>query len=114
MTESTTTTPADPNTGAGLIEFLNVAAEKGWLNGGSVKALRTATLKILEIESGWESMDLRSLDADSLFDRFRILRRNIYSDDSMRIYRTRFNQALRMHLARLDGDNNWRSYGPAG
>jgi hypothetical protein len=43
----TTMAPADPNTGAGLIEFLDAAIEKGWFNVASVKALRTATLKVL-------------------------------------------------------------------
>lgn len=113
MTESTTVAPADPNTGAGLIEFLDAAIEKGWFNVGSVKALRTATLKILEVESDWENSDLRGLDVESLFERFRNLKRNAYSDDSMRVYKNRFGQALKMHLARLDGDSNWKSYGPS-
>jgi hypothetical protein len=113
MTENTTSAPADPNTGAGLIEFLDAAIDKGWFNVGSAKALKTATLKIFEVESGWASMDLRSLDAESLFERFRNLKRNSYSDDSMRIYKTRFNQALKMHLARLDGDASWKTYGPS-
>jgi hypothetical protein len=113
VTESTTPVPADPNSGTGLIEFLDAAIEKGWFNVGSAKALRTATLKIFEVESGWASIDLRSLDSDSLFERFCNLKRNVYSDDSMRIYKTRFGQALKMHLARLDGDSNWKSYGPA-
>ncbi len=113
VTESTTPAPADPNSGAGLIEFLDAAIEKGWLNVGSAKALRTATLKIFEVESGWASIDLRSLDSDNLLERFCNLKRNVYNDDSMRIYKTRFGQALKMHLARLDGDSNWKSYGPA-
>jgi hypothetical protein len=113
VTESMTAAPADPNTGAGLIEFLDAAIEKGWFNVGSLKAMKTATLKIFEVESGWESVDLRSLDTDSLIERFRNLRRNSYSDDSIRVYRQRFGQALKMHLARLDGDPNWKTYGPS-
>lgn len=113
VSDPTTVAPADPNTGAGLIEFLDAAIEKGWLNVSSAKALRTATLKIFDVESGWENMDLRSLDSDALFERFRNLKRNAYNDDSIRVYKTRFGQALKMHLARLDGDANWRMYGPA-
>lgn len=113
MTEATTAAQADPNTGAGLIEFLDAAIDKGWFNVSSTKALKTATLKIFEVESGWASMDLHALDADSLFERFRNLKRNSYSDDSMRIYKTRFKQALKMYLARLDGDTDWKSYGPS-
>jgi hypothetical protein len=113
VTETATAAPADPNTGAGLIEFLDAAIDKGWFNVSSAKALKTATMKVFDVESGWASMDLRSLDADSLFERFRNLRRNSYTDDSMRIYKTRFKQALKMHLARLDGDPDWKSYGPS-
>jgi hypothetical protein len=113
VSETATVAPADPNTGAGLIEFLDAAIEKGWFNVASVKALRTASLKILEVESGWESVDLHTLDVDNLFERFRNLKRNAYSDDSMRVYKNRFGQALKMHLARLSGDANWKAYGPA-
>lgn len=111
MTE--TVTAADPNTGAGLIEFLDAAIEKGWLNISSAKAMRTASQKIMSVEDGWERLDLRSLDIDGLFEQFRNLRRNDYSDDSMRIYRKRFEMAVKMHLARVDGDASWRTYGPA-
>jgi hypothetical protein len=79
----TTMAPADLNTGVGLVGFLDGNIEKGWFSVASVKALRTATLKVLEVESGWESTDLRSRDGNSLFDRFRNLRRNAYSDDSI-------------------------------
>lgn len=112
MTENTTS--ADPYTGAGLIEFLDVAIEKGWINVSSAKALRTAVQKIMGVEDGWESLDLRSIDQDNLFTQFQNLRRNDYSDASMRIYKKRFEQALKMHLKRLDNDPNWRTYGPGG
>jgi hypothetical protein len=112
--EGQTLAPADPTTGQGLIEFLDKAAEKGWINVSSAKALRTASHKILSIDAGWEDIDLRSLDADSVFERFRNLKRNDYSDASLRVYRSRFNQALKMHLARLDNDPQWKSYGPSG
>lgn len=112
MSETPPVAPADPNTGAGLIEFLDAAIEKGWFNVASVKALRTASLKIFEVEGGWESVDLHTLDVDNLFERFRNLKRNAYSDDSMRVYKNRFGQALKMHLARLSGDANWKVYGP--
>lgn len=113
MTTSTTEPEADPNTGAGLIEFLDAAIDKGWFNVSTAKALRTASTKILSVENGWEDVDLRTLDVDHLYERFRNLKRNEYSDDSMRIYKTRFTQALKMHLGRLDNDPAWKSYGPA-
>lgn len=105
--------PADPSTGLGLIEFLDAAIEKGWFNVSTAKALKTASLKIFSVESGWESLDLRSLDIDGLYERFRNLKRNDYTDDTMRIYRSRMGQAIKMHLARLDNDSAWKSYGPS-
>lgn len=110
---NTTEAEADPNTGAGLIEFLDAAIDKGWFNVSTAKALRTASTKILSVETSWETVDLRTLDIEHLYERFRNLRRNEYSDDSMRIYKTRFSQALKMHLGRLDNDPLWKSYGPA-
>lgn len=113
MTEVMNEAPPDPNTGAGLIRFLDAAIDKGWFNVSSAKALRTASTKVMSVEEGWEDMDLRTLDVDHLFERFRNLRHNEYSDDSMRIYKTRFTQAIKMHLGRLDSDPDWKSYGPS-
>lgn len=100
-------------TGGGLIAFLDAAISKGWLNVSTAKALRTAATKVLEIEAGWEDIDLRSVEIDSMFQRFLNLRRNEYGDASLRVYRTRFGQAVKMYVARLDGDANWQAYGPA-
>jgi hypothetical protein len=96
------------------MEFLDAAIDKGWINVSTAKALKTATQKILSIEAGWEGLDLRGLDQDGFYERFCNLRRNDYSDDSMRIYKTRMGQAVRMYIAREDGDSAWKSYGPAG
>lgn len=100
-------------TGGGLIAFLDAAIAKGWLNVSTAKALRTASTKVLEIEAGWTDIDLRSVEIDAMFQRFQNLRRNEYGDASLRVYRTRFGQAVKMYVARLDGDANWQSYGPA-
>lgn len=114
MTE-TTTEPAtiDPYTGEGLMQFLDAAVDKGWFNVNSARALKITTHKVFEVEQGWEALDLRHLDVESLLDRWQNLRRNNYSDGSLRVYRTRFKQAIKMHLARLDNDPNWKSYGPS-
>ncbi len=110
MSEPTTT---DPYTGAGLMEFLDAAIDKGWFNIHSAKALKSACQKIFEVEQGWENLDLRSLDTEALLDRWQNLRRNNYNDGSMRTYRTRFSQAVKMYLARLGNDPDWKTYGPA-
>ncbi len=100
-------------TAAGCVEFLDAAAEKGWINPASAKALRVTFGKVMSIDDGWEQKDLRDLNLEEHFDRFRTLRRNEYSDGSLRVYQSRFQQALRMYLARLNNDQNWKSYGPS-
>lgn len=112
MTEVEVEQSVAPYTGAGMIAFLDTAAAKGWFNINSAKALKTASTKILSVEGGWEDVDLRSLDVDSLLERFRNLKHNEYNDETMRIYKTRFTQAIRMYVGRLDNDPNWKSYGP--
>lgn len=105
--------PAADYTGGGLVEFLDAAIAKGWLNISTAKALKSTATKVLEIEPGWETIDLRSVETDALFQRFQNLRRNDYGDASLRVYRTRFAQAVKMYVARLDGDANWQAYGPS-
>lgn len=100
-------------TAAGCVQFLDAAAEKGWFNPASARALRVAFGKIMSIDDDWEQTDLRELDLDEHFDRFRTLRRNEYSDGSLRVYHSRFQQSVRMYLARLNNDQNWKSYGPS-
>jgi hypothetical protein len=106
-------TDADQYTGRGLMEFLDNAIAKGWFNIHSARALKTACQKVFDVESGWEDVDLRTLDTDALLDRWQNLRRNKYSDGSLSTYRTRFKQATKMYTARLEDDPAWRSYGPA-
>lgn len=112
MTDPDPRVPADPNTAAGLMEFLDAAIEKGWINVGTAKAMKTASSQILDVETNWRDLDLRTLDVNDLYERFRNLKRNQYSDDSMRIYRTRFAKAIQMHLTRVDG-GDWKALAPA-
>jgi hypothetical protein len=113
VTETTERTTIDPYTGAGLMEFLDAAIDKGWFNINSLGAMKITAQKVFEVEQGWQDLDLRHLDVDALLDRWQNLRRNKYSDSSISVYRTRFKKAVKMHLARLDNDPNWKSYGPS-
>ena len=110
--QPTLTEAAAPGTAAGAVEFLNKSAARGQLNRTTAQALQTATIKILSIDEDWDKIDLRDLDLDEQFDRFRTLKHNDYSDGSLKNYRSRFNQAVGMYLARLRGDADWKSYGP--
>jgi hypothetical protein len=52
------------NTGRGLVQFLEYAAEKGLLNRDTAGSMKTASVRILSIDEGWETADLRTLDID--------------------------------------------------
>jgi hypothetical protein len=105
--------PAPEGSPQDLFAFLDTAATRGWMNGSSARALRTATHKVLSIDPDYEGLDLRQLDREDQFQRFQTLKRNEYSDGSLKVYKSRFNQAVQMYVARLQGDENWKSYGPA-
>jgi hypothetical protein len=111
--QASETALAESGTAAGCVEFLTKAGEKGWFNSGSAKALRITFSKIMSIDEGWEQRDLRAIDVEEHLSRFQTLNRNDYSDSSMNVYKTRFRQAVRSYIARLDDDPNWKAYGPS-
>ncbi len=107
----TATSLLETHTAGAMVQFLDTVAEKGWINVSTAKAMKTASIQILDIEAGWEALDLRALDVEEMFERFRHLKRNAYSDDSMRIYKSRFAKAVQMYLTRLDG-GDWKALAP--
>lgn len=112
MTEQQDEYTTSPGTAADLIAFLDNAGTKGWINPVSAKALRTATFKIMSIDTDWPRIDVRDLDLEEQFSRFVTLRRNNYSDASLKNYKSRLNQSVSMYLARLRGDTDWKIHGP--
>lgn len=87
--------------------FLGWTIEKNELNRSTASALRTACKNVLSIEDDWEDLDLRSADKGDLFRRFTNRDRTKYNENSLNVYRQRFNQAVNMYLTYLD-DGDWR------
>lgn len=99
-------------TGQGLLDFCDRIGARGDINAGTARAYRIAAGKILAVESpDPTSVDLRSLDADELFERFVKLRKGDYGEGSLNTYRARFRQAIAMYLAWLDDAPNWKTAG---
>jgi len=107
------TTGSAVDSAAACVEFWDAAAEKGWFNSASARAVRTAFGKVMEIDENWRASNLRDLDLEEQFSRFRTLKRNEYSDASLKVYRTRFIMAVKTYLARNDDDPDWKTYGPS-
>jgi len=95
-------------TGGSLIEFLERAAEKGWINKNTAAGYRAACQRILEVESDWEGMDLSRIDVESLIQRFVKLKGGEYSPRSLETYRSRFQNAIQTYLEWADDPAAWR------
>jgi hypothetical protein len=98
--------------GQGLLEFCDRLAARGDIDPDRAKAYRTSAKKILEVESATlDEINLRELDVDELFARFTKLNKAVYSDGSLKTYRSRLKQAVGMYLAWLDDDPAWKTGG---
>ncbi len=95
-------------TGRALLEFLDRAAGKGWLNKNTAAGYRAACQRILEIEPGWERMDLSTLEADDLIQRFVTLKGGEYSPRSLETYKSRFGKAIQTYLGWAEDPSSWR------
>lgn len=94
--------------GAGLIAFLNWTIEKNELVDATASALRTGCLKVLSVEEGWESIDLRTADLDNIIGRFKNKHRMDMKDRTREQYEQRLRQSVEMYLKWLDDDPTWK------
>ena len=99
-------------TGRALIEFLDRAAERGWLNKNTALGYRSASQKILEVENDWEEAKLSAIDVESLFRRFENLRGGEYSPKSLETYRSRFQNAIQTYLEWASNPSGWKLPSP--
>lgn len=99
-------------TGQGLLEFCDRLATRGDVDPDRAKAYRTSAKKILEVESAnLDDINLRELDVDDLFGRFANRNKAVYSDGSLKTYRSRFRLVVGMYLAWLNDDPAWKTGG---
>lgn len=98
-------------TGKDFVAHWEWAANKGLLNGNTANALRAACSKVLEIEKGWETTDISSLDIDGVLKRFRTLKGKQYKPDSLKEYERRFRKAHTSYLAYVKDPSSWKIAG---
>jgi hypothetical protein len=94
-------------TGLAFVRHWDWVAEKGLMAPASARAIRAAVSQILKIHDNWESVDVRSIDVEALFARFRNLSK--IAPGSLAAYESRFRSGLQSYLAYLD---NPASYQP--
>src|SRR5207248_842726 len=96
-------------TAGDLVEHFTWVASRGLLNQATAKALRTACTRVLEIEGeGWQALDVRNLEAESLLNRFETLKKRDYNPGSLATYRSRFKKALQLYLSYLADPSGYR------
>ncbi len=95
-------------TGRALVEFLDRAAEKGWLNKNTAAGYRIACHRILAIEPDWERVDLSRLEVDDIIQRFVTLKGGEYSPRSLETYKSRFGKAIQTYLDWAQDPSSWR------
>lgn len=84
-------------TGAGLIEFLDWAGDKGVMRSPTAKAYRVGAVKVLEIDEDGDSVDIRTLDVEDQLRRFERKRGHNYSTGSLKTYKTRFRKGVELY-----------------
>lgn len=94
--------------GKSFLEFLDRAAEKGWLNKNTAAGYRAACQRVLEVEKDWEELDVSQVEVDSIIQRFVNLKGGDYSPGSLETYKSRFRTALETYLDWANDPSVWR------
>jgi hypothetical protein len=94
--------------GKAFVEFWTRRAERGDLNANTAGGLRAAVKAVLEVDEGWETLDVKALDVERMLVRFRNRAANDLKGESLRAYERRFRQAHRSFLEFVDNPAAWR------
>lgn len=95
-------------TGAAFVDFWTQQAAKGELNENTANSLRAAVKAVLEVEEGWEALDVRTIEVERFLRRFAHKKANDLKSDSIRAYQRRFEQALRSFLSFAEDPAAWK------
>lgn len=98
-------------TGAALVEHWSWAAKKGLMNSTTARLMRNACLQVLKPLEGWKELDVKELDPDDVFKRFRNLEGKRLKPRSLQDYRRRFALALESYRAYVENPENWKGPG---
>ncbi|CAN5314331.1 hypothetical protein BH20ACT8_BH20ACT8_08840 [soil metagenome] len=89
-------------TAGGAVGFFDYLANKSLMNKSTAAARKSAVVKVMEIDDGWEDVDLRSLDLDEQVVRFHNFAKAKYAPNSLSTYESRFRSAVEEYVRYLD------------
>jgi hypothetical protein len=98
----------DQTSGKNLVDHWSWATAKGLMNQNTASALRAACSQVLGVLDGWETEDIRKLDAESTLKRFENLRKKDFKPQTLETYKRRFRQAVASFLSYHDNPGNWK------
>jgi hypothetical protein len=94
--------------GADLLNFLDYAAKKGLINANTAAAVKVACRRVLTVDGDLESLDVSTVDLDSLFKRFENLHRTEFTPRSLETYRSRVHMGLSWFLRWSEDPAGWK------
>jgi hypothetical protein len=97
-------------TASDVIEFLTFAPSKGMMNRNTAGALRAAVREVISTidGTGWEIVDIESIDVADYLSRFERLSTGRYKPDSLTTYKSRFKNAIEMFRQYKANPSGWR------
>ena len=83
-----------------VLEYLDNLVEKGKATAGTVRPLKTAFAKVLQIVDGenWHTTDVKSMDVGDYMARFANLTMGKYSSGSLIEYKSRVNKVTAWYI----------------
>lgn len=94
--------------GKALVDHWKWAADKGEMNANTAAALKAACTQVLGVVDGWESLDVRAMDAQDICRRFQNKRNKDFKPKSLETYKQRFEKAVTLFLAYADSPSTWK------
>jgi len=95
-------------TGKSLAEHWDWAASKGVMNKNTAGALRAACSQVLGVLDDWQNVDVTTIDAENVVQRFKNLRAKDFKPESLETYGTRFKKALSSYIAYTRDPGAWK------
>ena len=95
-------------TGKSLVEHRDWAATKGVMNKNTAGALRAACTQVLGVLDDWQDVDVTTIDAEDVVQRFKNLRAKDFKPESLETYGARFKKALSSYVAYTRDPGAWK------
>jgi hypothetical protein len=95
-------------TGKEFVDFWSWASGKGLMNKNTAQSLATAVKRVISIDEGWETIDVRTMNIDEILLRFKNIRNKDFTPDSLQVYERRFKRALKLFLQYQQSPSTWK------